>query len=161
MLLIDTLKKKLHPGLERRTCQVRLSERPACRVGFSDDGWSIAIHRARQACPSGLSEGPARQVHLFGGTCMSRPPSEECACHVRRLTSDRPFPFGGDWSPAPKAGLKPRAPWSAAIYRRFLMKALAFIALSFAVFCRNHESDPPVGAIHESPLPRIHRLALP
>jgi hypothetical protein len=28
-----------------------------------------------------------------------------------------------------KAGLKPRTPWSAAIYRRFLVKALAFTTL--------------------------------
>jgi hypothetical protein len=39
---------------------------------------------------------------------------------------DHEFHFSGDLSPAPKAGLKPRTPWSAAIHRRFLVKALAF-----------------------------------
>jgi len=76
--------------------------------------------RARQACPSDLSEGPACQVRVrrdllvrsaaqrwmlrfassgttsvplrpFGGTCLSGPRSEGPACQVRRLTLDAPF----------------------------------------------------------------------
>ncbi|ASV74772.1 hypothetical protein THTE_2170 [Thermogutta terrifontis] len=45
--------------------------------------------------------------------------------------------------------------WSAAIHRRFIVKALAFTILAFAVFCRNHESVSPVGAIHEWPVQHI------
>jgi len=49
----------------------------------------------------------------------------------------------------------PRSIWSAAIYRRFLVKALAFTTWRCVVFCRNHESCSLVGAIHELPLPTL------
>ncbi|GIX01955.1 MAG: hypothetical protein KatS3mg112_0892 [Thermogutta sp.] len=81
-------------------------------------------YRARQACPSDLSEGPACQVRVrkdlfvrsaaqrwmlrfassgttsvplrpFGGTCLSGPRSEGPACQVRRPTFDHPLPFIG------------------------------------------------------------------
>ncbi|GIX01396.1 MAG: hypothetical protein KatS3mg112_0333 [Thermogutta sp.] len=47
--------------------------------------------------------------------------------------------------------------WSAAIHRRFSVKALAFTTLAFTVLWHDHESAP-VGAIHELPLP--HRRDL-
>jgi hypothetical protein len=49
----------------------------------------------------------------------------------------------------------PHSIWSAAIYRRFSVEALAFTTLPFAVFSREHRHYPQVGAIHELPLPHM------
>ena len=126
---------------------------------------SIPPHRARPACPSDLyrrdllvrSAYPRSMFHLPSpgtrGVPLRPISSEGRPCHVRSSTLDRPLPFGGDSSPAPKAGLKPRTPWSAAIHRRFSVKALVFTTLPLAMFCHNHESTPLVGAIHELPQP--------
>ncbi|ASV73406.1 hypothetical protein THTE_0804 [Thermogutta terrifontis] len=73
---------------------------------------SCVLPWARQACP---------YERFLGGTCLSRPP------------------FDVGWSIAFRRGLKSRAEsgakaphsiWSAAIHRRFFVKALAFTTLA-------------------------------
>jgi len=59
---------------------------------------------------AGTTSVPLRSLSSEGPACQGRF-SEGRACHVRRLTFDRPFPSGGDSSPAPKAGLKPGTPY--------------------------------------------------
>ena len=90
------------------------------------------------APPEGLSEGPA--------------------CRVRRSTFDHRFPFTRGLKSRAKSGAKaPHSIWSAAIHRRFSVKALAFTTLPLTVLGRDHESAL-AGTIHEWPLPFNERL---
>jgi len=111
---------------------------------------STAFPRARQACPSDpfLRRDPLVGSVYLGGTCLSRP--------LFNVGSSIPFRRGPK-SRAESGAKAPHSIWSAAIYRRFLVKALAFTTLAFTVSCRDHEI-PLVGAIHELPLQRRRAL---
>ena len=89
--------------------------RPLSRIG----SW-IGFRRARQACPS---------ERFLGGTCLSRPSFD-----VRSSMTFR----RGLKSRAESGAKAPHSIWSAAIHRRFSVKASAFTTLAFTVFCRNH-----------------------
>ncbi|ASV76944.1 hypothetical protein THTE_4343 [Thermogutta terrifontis] len=106
-------------------------------IPFFSGTRSVPLRRFGGTCLSGpfFSEGRACQVHISGGTCLSGP-----FVNVR------------SWIPFQR-GPKSRTLWSAAIHRRFLVKALAFTTLALAVFRHDHESAL-VGAIHELPLQR-------
>ncbi|ASV73022.1 hypothetical protein THTE_0420 [Thermogutta terrifontis] len=134
--------------------------------------WPIPSPRARQACPSELRRDlfrrdPLRRDPLVGsvlpektfsgGACLSGPLFGGTFFGGTRLSG--PF-VNIRCSIAFRRGLKsrgesgakaPHSIWSAAIYRRFPVKASAFTTLPMAVFCRNHGSAPLVGAIHEWP----------
>jgi hypothetical protein len=130
---------------EGHSCHVYVWRDPLVGSGFlrwmnhatSSGTTSVPLRRFGGTCLSGpfFSEGRACQVHISGGTCLSRPP------------------FNVGLSISFHRGLKSRTLWSAAIHRRFIVKALAFTTLALAVFCHDHESAL-VGAIHELPLQR-------
>jgi len=148
-----------------------------------DVGLSIVIPRARQACPSdhfsarrdllvravsrrdplvrsffrrdrlvgsAFSEGPACRVRFFGGTRLSGPPTN--------VGSSIAF-AGGLKSRAESGAKAPHSIWSAAIHRRFWVKALAFTTSPIALFSRASDQCPLVGAIHELPLPLTWRTS--
>ena len=79
----------------------------------------------------------------FGGTCLSGPPFN--------AGSSIAFPRGLK-SRAESGAKAPHSIWSAAIHRRFLVKALAFTTLPLALFSHDHEICARVEAIHELPL---------
>ena len=86
---------------------------------------SVPLRPSGGTCLSGPffseSEGPACQVRFFGGTCLSRP-----LINVRRSIAFR----RGLKSRAESGAKAPHSIWSAAIHRRFLVKALAFTVLA-------------------------------
>ncbi|GIX02663.1 MAG: hypothetical protein KatS3mg112_1600 [Thermogutta sp.] len=90
---------------------------------------------------SGTTSVPLRP---FGGTRLSGPPSDVASSIAFRR---------GLKSRGESGAKAPHSIWSAAIHRRFLVKALAFTTLALAMFCHDHESAL-VGAIHELPLQR-------
>jgi len=91
------------------------------------------------ATSSGTTSVPLR---FSGGTCLSGPPSDVASSIAFRR---------GLKSRGESGAKAPHSIWSAAIHRRFLVKALAFTTLALATFCHDHESAL-VGAIHELPL---------
>ena len=95
-----------------------------------------------QSRSAGTTSVPLRS---FGGTCLSGPSFD--------VGPSIAFPRGLK-SRAESGAKAPHSIWSAAIYRRSSVKALAFTTLALPAFWRGHESGPLVGAIHESPLPR-------
>jgi len=99
-----------------------------------NDRSSIAFPRARQACPS--ERFPRRDL-------LVRSADQRWIIH--RI-------WRGLKSRAQSGAKAPHSIWSAAIHRRFWVKALAFTTSPLALFSHHHEICLPVGAIHELPL---------
>jgi len=113
-------------------------EGPACRVRRTPiDYPSILTGHDKRAPPTFFRR------HLLVRSISPEGP----ACQVRLSTSDHGFRFSGDWSPALKAGLKPRTPYGV---RRFIaafwVKALAFTTVLSARLARQW----PVGGTRSS-----------
>ncbi|GIX01653.1 MAG: hypothetical protein KatS3mg112_0590 [Thermogutta sp.] len=105
---------------------------------------TIPFPRARQACPSDFWKTLRAETSL-GGTRSSGPSFDiGSSIAFRRGLKSR----------AESGAKAPHSIWSAAIHRRFLVKALAFTTLAVSRAFPDHETRPPVGAIHELPLPR-------
>ena len=133
------------------------SEGPACRVlHFRRDvlvtsaaqRWIICSHffgHDKRAPPNDFSEGRACHVRPLGGTRLSGPPLD---------VGSSIFFSRGLKSRAESGAKAPHSIWSAAIHRRFSVKALAFTTLPLTEFCRDRDKCALVGAIHELPLQR-------
>jgi len=147
------------PQSEGRACHVWRATLnvPSPSIGHDERApptpWSAAIHRrfsvkalafttsplirieteyqSGGTGPSNPCNGRTRStgfIRAFSGPCSGGtrswdPQSEGRACHVRSTRIDDPLPFTGHDERAPPT------PWSAAIHRRFSVKALAFTTL--------------------------------
>jgi len=121
-----------------------VSEGPACRV-------RRATFDHRFSSPGHDKRAPP----IFGKPFAPEHPSAEPACQVRSFDIGSSIAFRRGLKSRAESGAKaPHSIWSAAINRRFSVKALAFTILALSRVFPDHETCPPVGAIHEWPLPR-------